>query len=199
MVLIALFCTIETPSSKKPVIVTKSIDLGHISFIKRKSYEEVLHFLSREISPNVDIDVRNVVLHENYKIFILKRKNPNFCYIAICDDNYNDISAFRCISEFESLIEKQYKEDQIDINTSKDLNIKLTELKDLLAKYRKYQNVNKIEKAQETFDELNDLVTQNLEKLINNENIDQLLKESEDLKENTKIYLKQTKKMKKCC
>ena len=201
MVLLALICTLDNPGSSKPVVIIKETDLSHVGVLKRGSYKEGLTFLVRETTRRVGFEERKIITHENSKMFVYKQKNPNLCLYAICDNqDYSKYAGFACIKEFDNEINHIYKTNEnLSSMTQKDLNLKNDRIKALLVKYRNCDDIDKLETANMKLEEIQGLVEENFTKLIKNENIDQLLQESKDIKFKTKLYLKNTKKVGKCC
>lgn len=188
------------PGSPRPVIVTVQKELKDFNFLARDSVSELVSFFVRETAGVVEPFRRYPIVHEKCLVCVWKSKQPPFTYFVFCPKDFPQSVAFRCLQECEKLMGDFYaKATDVNFNSPKDLNLKVPGLKELLAKYRQPENVSQLHQALAKVEETKDAVAVNLKTLLANEDLDKLVEQSEDLKGNTKLFMKNTEKMNKCC
>jgi len=73
-------------------------------------------------------------------------------------------------------------------------------LQNLINQYQKPSEVDKISLINKDIDETKDIISKSIDQLLSNEeNLQVLAQKSEDLSIQSKLFLKQTKEMNRCC
>ena len=197
----ALVCLYDSPENQKPIIITKvQKKLGFFLNLKKDLIKEIIQFITRESSSKLPYQKRFIIEHEKKKILCWKEKNPNFIYYAFCENNYSEPIGFQCITKFENIIMDYYKKENFFfLQSKKDLNMKLLEVKDLFKNYEK--KTDKLENANEKVEKLNKDMRMTFVKLMDaEEDINILIEQSDDLRRKSKKLFNNSKKMNsKCC
>ena len=199
MIAIALVCL--NPGQTRPILVTMHKNLNFFSILARNTITELITFFVRETAFKSVPETRQVVSHQNYLFFIWKTRNPEWVYYAICQQKYPQTVAFLCLKEFEEVMLAFYANEgkKVNWNSHKDLNLKIESLKKVFDKFQNPENASNLLRAQQKLDQVKEVAQTNIDMLVDNEGLDKLVAESEDLKENTKLFMKNSAKLDKCC
>ena len=100
----------------------------------------------------------------------------------------------KCIEETATFIGKDLAKYE------KDVYLNIPAIKGFISEYQKPEEVDKIAKIQKDLAETKEIMLKNIEDLLRNKaELEELANKSQDLSAQSKIFLKQAKKLNSCC
>ena len=216
-----IFVIYEDTMKNQKHIISYATDVSSFSFFKRNGIKEMMRFSARETTELLEEEQKYALDIEDKVCFALK-KYKGCSFFAFCHNSFDQKTAFALLRKYELTLKSFMVHKKIHLTqVSQDLNIKDDKFKEILIYGNnmfkekigeklssKEQMVNdKMKKEDLSIQNLNKKVEENkqimhknmMQLLENNKNIDKLIEESLDLKTNTKMFLKKSKKMNSCC
>lgn len=187
-------------------------DVSSFGYFSRSSITEYLKFASRTIIESKEGNVGpigpigpigpmvTVALNkEEFKSGLVARcsrnSNGNSCLI-ISDEDYPKHLIFTII--FNQL--RKHDHEYHELKDSKECLESFESLDNILTKYKNPREVDKITKIQENLDDVKEILHDAIEKVLTRgEKIEDLIQKSQDLSAQSKIYLRKTEKLNRCC
>ncbi|BAM40695.1 uncharacterized protein TOT_020000949 [Theileria orientalis strain Shintoku] len=183
---------------EEPVILAQSFNFSELPYFSRSQAKNLSVFTAREISKRVDEGFTGTTIEE-YAIYAHKWEN-GMCILCICDKEYPSRTAFALIQHSFFIFNEKYIYEELDL--TKDNNLSLPELKELLLKYRAPEQVDMYENVFGKVQNTKNIVTKTVKELLNNEeSLEALVNQSKDLSAKTKDVFAKSKKLKRrsCC
>lgn len=174
-------------------------DLSSFSFWQRSTVREHLIFLSRTSAARCPEGSQlTVALKEvPFNCHMFRRSN-GLTGIAVTDNEYPERVAHSLILKFLNEFEKSVKGNWKSV--TKDQNFTFEKLREYLKDYSDPEQADKYYAVQKNLDEVKEIVHKNIEEVLRRgETIDGLVKISEDLGNDAKIFYKKAKKYNQCC
>jgi len=126
------------------------------------------------------------------------RRSNGLTGIAVTDNEYPERVAHSLILKFLNEFEKSVKGNWKSV--TKDQNFTFEKLREYLKDYSDPEQADKYYAVQKNLDEVKEIVHKNIEEVLRRgETIDGLVKISEDLGNDAKIFYKKAKKYNQCC
>ena len=180
------------------VQLAASYALDDISFWYRSSVKEVANFVSREVVSRSKAGSMLSVEHKEYMCHVRVCTN-NLSVAVLADQEYPGRVAFALIQEVLDLFNKSFNENQWTKFTA-DTTLNVQGLDELVAKYQKPEEADKIMKIQKQLDDTKDILRKNIDQLLERgEKIETLAARSEDLSFQSKAFMTQSEKLNSCC
>ena len=125
--------------------------------------------------------------------------NNRLAIAVLADQEYPTRVAFGLIQEALDLFNKAYAEDKWSKFTS-DQALNVPGLDEILTKFQKPEEADKIMKIQKQLDETKDILRQNIEQLLNRgEKLETLAQQSADLSYQSKAFMTKSEQLNSCC
>jgi synaptobrevin homolog YKT6 len=181
-----------------PVRLCEAVELSDISFFKKGSVKEVLTWVSRTVVARSSASEHSSVAHEDYVAHVHVKSNKLACVI-LTDKDYPARVAFDVIRRALESFEKTVPAAQW-ANLTADQLFSVSEINALLAKYQSPAEVDQLLKLQSDVDEVKEIMVKNMEKMLDRgEKLEDLVGKTDQLSASTKTFMKQSKKLNKCC
>ena len=183
-----------------PIILSSAFSLSFISIFQRGTLKEFLNFHSRLVIERAPQDTNIQVQLEKGICYGIKTLDKIGVTI-ICDEEYPKRVAidflFKIIEDFKIFL----KEKKIDLNIySTDTCLKYDYIKKEIEEWQDPSKKDNITKLKDELDEIMDIMNKNLSELLKREeNLDSLIKKSNDLSQTSKNFYIQAKKTNRCC
>ena len=188
---IVVFKILDT--AQTPILLASAFDVSSFGFFKRTSVKEFMIFTSRTLAQNTKSNTQTKVQQNDYIVY--SQYFPKNLVITIITDNeYNMRVAFDVMQKvFTYCYAKPF-------NVTKD---NFTECDDILTILKTHQNpeeVDKILKIKKDIDQTKIIMYDALDKILDRgQKIDDLIQQSGDLNEQSKMFYKSSKKMNSSC
>lgn len=178
--------------------LANSYSLDDISFWYRGSVKEVACFVSREVVTRAQLGSMLSVEHKEYMCHT-RVCNNRLAVAVLADQEYPTRVAFGLIQEVLDLFNKAYSEDKWSKLTS-DQSLPVQGLDEIVAKFQKPEEADKIMKIQKQLDETKDILRQNIDQLLNRgEKLETLAAQSADLSYQSKAFMTKSEQLNSCC
>ena len=208
------------PVAKRSYLVASSKNVSKFNYFKRSTIKELMLFSARESTPMLPRD-QQFILEIQDQICFAKRDFRDLTIFVFCHNAFDERQAISIQRKFRLIVMNYLAQKRIPLKQiSTDLGVKHARFDELLV-YGNGQfrvKVGKKPSSKETkvlkhFGQLEDplakarvlaesnkkIIRENLVKMLeNNEDFDQLLKDSKDLREQTKKFYNNSKGMKGC-
>eukprot|EP01029_Cantina_marsupialis_P014373 TRINITY_DN3175_c0_g1_i2.p1 TRINITY_DN3175_c0_g1~~TRINITY_DN3175_c0_g1_i2.p1 ORF type:complete len:203 (+),score=51.87 TRINITY_DN3175_c0_g1_i2:190-798(+) len=181
----------------KPILLDQANDLSDFGFFQRGGMKEMLTFSARTFIERTKLGQRHVVTHEGYECYVHLR-GDTLGAVVVADVEYPARVAFNLA---RTAIEK-YDEGigAIWRSAMKDKPASCAAIPALLKQYQTPEHVDKIMKIRKDLDETKGILHQTIDQLLEEGvRLEELVERSDDLSNRSKVFLKDTKKLNKCC
>lgn len=180
------------------VQLANAYSLDDVSFWYRGSVKEVACFVSREVVTRAQLGSMLSIEHKEYMCHT-RVCNNRIGIAVLADQEYPTRVAFGLIQEVLDLFNKAYTEAQWSKFTS-DQALNIPGLEEMLAKFQKPEEADKIMKIQKQLDETKDILKQSIEQLLNRgEKLETLAQQSADLSYQSKAFMTKSEQLNSCC
>jgi len=183
-----------------PIRLANLQDLSFFSYWQRNTISEHFNFTSRTFCQRTNIGLRQTIELKDDIPFLAHIYVRSDCLSAlvIVDKEYPVRVAFsflnRVLSDFDNKYNDKWKLVKSDQSDSSSF------LKELFDLFQNPKDTDKILKIQDTLDDIKIVMHKNIEDILKRgETIDELIKKSEDLSNNSKLILNRSKKLNSCC
>jgi synaptobrevin family protein YKT6 len=192
----------------QPVILTQAQDLSQFGFWKRGTVREILTFVSRQLISRTNAGQRQSVFHElkepvdGVDKFLMHGalNSKKVGYVVVTDGEYQQRVAYAFGDKMVEALEKENGDKVYAAYTTDQTTMKLTGLEEQLAKYQSPTEVDAMSKIMKDLDETRDIMVENIDKLLaRGEKIEDLVDRTNDLSESSKIFVKRSKDLNRCC
>lgn len=186
------------PTTKEPQLYSKVNDLSSFSFLKRSAVKQMMKFVTRTSLKSLKRGERCSALHEDQMVHMQVSYSDDFIICVFSSVDYPKRVAYSYIKQafelFNQQVGQQWK------NIPKDENIPVKGWPDLFKQYKTASN-DQLTQAQMKVNETQDILVSNMQELLERQGkLDELVQQSDDLSNQTKMFYKNSKKMnKKCC
>lgn len=186
-----------SPTTSNVQLYTKIRDLSAFGFLKRSTIKELMKFVSRTAIKSMKPGSRCSAKNEDQMVHILVSEYDLFAVYVFASLDYPKRLAYSLLNQalklFQSEVGQQWK------TVPGDQDFPVAGLKDLFKQYKTGANDNLI-RAQNNVDEIHEMLVGNMRELLEHQgDIDTLVEQSDDLKAQTKVFFKNSKKMNSCC
>ena len=206
--------------SDKGILLAYCNDVSSFGFFKRSPLKEMMKFSARESSELIEME-KQYALEIQDKICYCKKDFRRISIFVFCHNGFDQKIAIEIQRKFLlALINFVSAKNIVLAEIKQDLNIKHEKFKEILSygnSQFKFDTGKKLTKKEQityddkskgdvTINQLNrkveenkEIVRKNLLKLLeDNGDIDELIRESLDLKNKTKLFLRKSEKMNRC-
>ena len=178
------------------ILLHTSFYLEDVWFFHKKSIEEACIFATKFVLSRAKEEEQAAVQYRNYSVYYRTTKGLGAVFVS--DEEYPLKVAKRvllgCLNEF--LI----KTDGDWMFCKADNMYNIESIYKLLEYCQVPENIDKIYKVQKQLEETKEILYRTLDSLLcRGEKIEDLVKKSDDLSEQSKLFYKESKKMNKCC
>jgi len=182
----------------KPKLFKDEYDLKDFSFFQRGSVKEFMDFTGRLLVERAATPSRSSIKEQEYFIHCYVRQD-NLAAICITDGEYEARVAFTMLSKVMEDFTNYVHPSQWDkISSDKECNY--PKLHDLLAKWQNPREADSLTRVQDEVEETKIVLHNTIQSVLERgEKLDDLVKASENLSEQSKMFYTQARKMNKCC
>ncbi len=176
-----IYSIVLLKSDPEPRVVSVAYDLSSIGYFQRSTVKEFIIFFTTTISSRINQGERKSIVDQDNYIHLYKNASGYTCAV-VCDSEYPSRIAF-------TLINKILDEPIANLNLEK-----------FIVEYKDPSKIDNISKIQQDLNETKLIMNQTIEAILaRGEALDDLVKKSNNLSENSKLFYKDTKKMNSCC
>lgn len=185
---------------EKPIILSSAFEVSFVSIFQRGTLKEFLNFHSRLVVGRIQKDTHAQVQLEKGICYAIT-KDDNIGCTMICDEEYPKRVAIGLLLKVYDNFKLFLAQNQINLNSiEKDTDVKFTYIANEIQGWQDPSKSDNIMKLQNELNELSEIMKQNLDELFKRgENLEDLMKKSDDLKLGSVNYYKQAKKTHGCC
>jgi synaptobrevin family protein YKT6 len=181
-----------------PVLLQDAVDLSGASFFTRGSVKEVLTFISRTVVQKSSSSEHSSVSHEAHVAHVHVKGNKLAC-VVLTDKDYPARVAHDVIRRALEAFEKAVPADQWASLTA-DKIFSVPEIAALLTKSQSPAEIDQLLKLQSDVDEVKEIMTKTMGKVLDRgETLEDLMASTDQLSATSKTFVKQTKKLNRCC
>lgn len=199
----------------RPNVLSQARDINEFGIFKQSTVKEFLLFASREVIARTQPKETQSITQNSKDIekkFIIHVhvNETKIGGVVITDTDYLPRAAHGILLKGIEETVKAYGNNVSEKYTS-DSNLSVPSLQNLINQYQKPSEVDKISLINKGYlfsysikildiDETKDIISKSIDQLLSNEeNLQVLAQKSEDLSIQSKLFLKQTKEMNRCC
>lgn len=178
------------------VKLAEAVDVSNTVWFKRSTVKDVLTFVSRNVVSRSHALERSSVFHQEYMAHVCVTADKLAC-VVITDAEYPCRVAFDISRQAIDALHAT----QIDIQpVVKDAALAVPVLDTLLQRYQKPAEVDKLVKIRADLDATQDIMRKNLDDLLAcGERLDDIVAKSNDLRDHSKTFVINSKKLNSCC
>jgi synaptobrevin family protein YKT6 len=166
--------------------------------MKRGAVKEMIKFTTRASLQSLKNGERCSAIHEDQMVHMQVSYKDDLIFCAFTTIDYPKRVAYQYLKEAIDLFEASVGESWKAVD--KDENLPVEGWPELFTAYKTASN-DQLTQAQMKIDETQDILVSNMRELLERQgNLDELVQQSDDLSNHTKVFYKNSKKMnKKCC
>lgn len=184
---------------KDPVICCSAIDVSSFGFFQRSSAREFIVFLSRTVAKRVTLGAKTQIT-ENGNVVYAYSTLDGLVAIAVSDIEYNARVAFTLLTELVPQFQQTFRGKYDSINGKADEFLPWPRLNEILEKYQKPEEVDKILRIKRDIEDTKVIMYNAIDQIITNgQKIDDLVAQSEDLGMASKTFYSQAKQTNSGC
>jgi len=181
-----------------PIMLYNYHNIENVSIFNRNSAKEIYIFIGREITKRACAD-ESQCIHYNEYICCYKITPKNLAIVVLTDEEYPKRVSFDFIEKALKIFVTKIPEKEW-IYDMKDKPINIPEITNLLSEYQNPTNVDKISKIKNELNEVKEIIIKSLDQLLERgQKLDDVIEKSQDLSFKSKIFLKRSKDLNKCC
>lgn len=198
MKLYSVFVLHKDDSSNTVKCLSSYADLGSFSYFQRSSVSEFMLFTSKVLVERCGPGTRSSVKENEYLLHCFVR-NDGLSAVCVSDQEYQQRVAMsflgRVLDEFTTKVPAvQWP----GIKTEKDCSY--TGLKPLLDRWQNPRDADPMTRVQEEVEETKMVMHNTIQSVLDRgEKLDDLVKKSENLSDQSKMFYTSARKMNKCC
>ena len=184
----------------KPLILSSAFSLSFVSFYERRTLKDFLNFHSRLVIERIKENTHAEVQLEKGICYAVAN-DDKIGITMICDEEYPKRVAIEFMLKIYDNFKIFFKQKNIDLNSiEKDMDLKFEFINTQIEEWQDPSKKDNLMILQNDISEINDLMRQNLKELLKRgENLEELMKTSEDIKFTSYNFYKHAKKTNKCC
>uniref|UniRef100_A0AC34FKR5 Synaptobrevin homolog YKT6 n=1 Tax=Panagrolaimus sp. ES5 TaxID=591445 RepID=A0AC34FKR5_9BILA len=183
---------------QKPKLLKDAYDLKDFSFFQKGSVKEFMDFTGRLLVERAATPSRTSIKEQEYFIHCYVRQD-NLTGVCITDGEYEARVAFTMLSKVMEDFTNTIHPSQWDaIQNAASCNY--SKLPELLAKWQNPREADSLTRVQDEIEETKVVLHNTIASVLERgEKLDDLVKASENLSEQSKMFYTQARKMNKCC
>ena len=184
----------------KPLILSSAFSLSFVPFYERRTLKDFLNFHSRLVIERIKENTHAEVQLEKGICYAVAN-DDKIGITMICDEEYPKRVAIEFMLKIYDNFKIFFKQKNIDLNSiEKDMDLKFEFINTQIEEWQDPSKKDNLMILQNDISEINDLMRQNLKELLKRgENLEELMKTSEDIKITSYNFYKHAKKTNKCC
>ncbi|CEF67230.2 GDP-Man:Man(3)GlcNAc(2)-PP-Dol alpha-1,2-mannosyltransferase [Strongyloides ratti] len=185
-------------AEKKVRTFKTAFDLTSFSFFQRGSVKEFMEFTGKLLVERSAIPARTSVKEQEYYCHTYVRSD-GLSGVCVTDSEYQSHVAFTMLGKvLDDFISKIHPSQWNSINQEKDCSY--TILNEQLVKWQNPSQADAMTRVQEEVEETKVILHDTIQSILHRgEKLDDIVKASESLSEQSKMFYTQAKKMNKCC
>ncbi|MES1921828.1 hypothetical protein MHBO_003365 [Bonamia ostreae] len=193
-------------AAEKPIKLGSVEELSSFGWLQRRSVREHLLFISRLLIENIGFEERQKIAMKDFPflahVFV---QNNGLSGILVTNNQYPERVAFEVINKallfFEEETFKNDNKDKTDFKTfSTDQQLKTELLQELMDRFQKPEEADKLLLLGTELEKIENIMNNNIDNLLGlGRNLDDLIKDSEDLSMMSKMFAQNAKKNNQCC
>lgn len=172
---------------------------SNFGYLERKPVRELGNFLARQVVPKIQIGTQEMITHEGYHFFAFKWSD-GLSVSALTDNDYPP----RIIFELFAKIHDDFREKvprQVWQNATTDCVAPYKKnLEQWISEYKNPLEFDAVSRVANKVEETKEILRKNIEQILGNrEQVEKLLRESEDVSTQSEMMFKAAKKANKGC
>lgn len=186
----------------KAIFLSSEFELSFLNFLKRNFAKEPIRFAARTASTRTKNGETLQVTGEEFEgmIVYIRVTTQGTAFVIIADKEYPKSAAFKVTAEIEKRFFLFKSEEQLS-NFNSDTDVGFSELPELLKKYQDPDQADKLRKIESQLTEIETNLSKTMSELLERgENLDDLMKASEDIGNTAFQFYQNAKKTnQRCC
>lgn len=189
-------------TSDSAVFLVSVFKLDFINFLKRGFAKEPLKFAARTTSAKIKLGEGARIETPEFEgaiVFINSLEN-GLCFVIITDSEYPKSASVKVLAELRRTFEEKHSYESVK-NISSDTDLQLNELQGMIDKYQDPHEADKLIKLESKLKEIESMLGKTMNDLLERgDNLDELMKNSEDISQTALHFYQNSKKAnQKCC
>ncbi|CAJ0962496.1 unnamed protein product, partial [Mesorhabditis belari] len=179
-------------------VLKSAYDLASFSFFNRSSVQDFMHFTGKLLVERSGSGSRASVTEQGYCLHVFL-KNDGLAGVCVTDNEYQQRVAFTMLTRvLDDFTTKVHSSQWVKIK--KETDCQYNGLSAFLAKWQTPSEADPMTKVQEEVEETKVVMHQTIQSVLDRgEKLDDLVKKSDALSEQSKLFYTQARKMNKCC
>ncbi|CAB3402248.1 unnamed protein product [Caenorhabditis bovis] len=188
----------KNPENSNVKIMKTAFDLSSFSFFQRGSVQEFMTFTGKLLVERSGLGARSSVKENEYMCHCYVR-NDGLSAVCVTDAEYQSRVAMSCLGRvLDDFTAKVPAVQWAGIKSEKDCLY--TGLPELLTKWQNPRDADPMTRVQEEVEETKIVMHNTIQSVLDRgEKLDDLVKKSENLSDQSKLFYTQARKMNKCC
>ncbi|KAK0417793.1 hypothetical protein QR680_013214 [Steinernema hermaphroditum] len=188
----------ETSADKKVKLMKSAFDLSSFSFFQRNSVKEFMEFTGKLLVERNNVPSRSSMQENEYFCHTYIRQD-GLSGVCVTDGEYQKRVAFTMLTKvLDDFSQKVHSVQWAQIKSEKDCTY--VGLPELLTKWQNPREADAMTRVQEEVEETKIVLHNTIQSVLDRgEKLDDLVKASEGLSDQSKMFYTQARKMNKCC
>jgi len=182
---------------EKPIIFSNGFDLSSFGYFQRSTVREFIIFFSRTLMEKTARGQRQSVDHEDYACHIHLRSD-GLGAIAVCDQEYPQRVAYTAISNLMTDFHSMHGELWPTLKV--DTLLPFPQMDSAIVDFQNPANADKLTKIHEDLEKTISIVHKTIDSVLDRgTKLENLVKQSEDLGMQSKLFYQNAASANKCC
>jgi synaptobrevin family protein YKT6 len=182
---------------EQPLMLANAFDLSSFGYFQRSSVKEFMIFFCRTLMQRTARSQRQSVDHENYVCHIHLRSD-GLGGIAVCDQEYPQRVAYTALSNL--LTEFHELHGEVWPTLKEDTILPFPKLDQAIVDFQNPANADKLTKIHEDLEKTISIVHKTIDSVLDRgTKLENLVKQSEDLGMQSKLFYQNAASANKCC
>jgi len=198
MKLFSLMILYKEETTGKATFLKSASELSSFSFFYKKSADEFMHFSGKLFAERSKVPSRNSMTEDKYRLCCYVRPD-NLAGVSVTDLEYDDRVSFTMLSKIlDEFAQKVHVSRWSQIHHEKDCDF--TGLSELLQKWQNPREADALMRVQDEVDETKVVLHNTMQSLLDRgEQLSDLVRASENLSDQSKMFYTQARKMNNSC
>ena len=181
----------------KPIVLYSDFYLADYGFFQRPTIMDICLFASRQLTDKSTRESDGVLNYMEYNVYVRMLKS-GLTVTCVTDDEYPTIAARSFIDKTLNIFISAFPNEDKYNTIKQDISLNIPEIDKLLILAQNPGDIDKISAIKAELEDTKDVIVKTIDDLLTRgETLDDLLKRTDDLTEQSKIFMIKTDKS--CC
>lgn len=182
---------------QRPVMLASAFDLSSFGYFQRGSVKEFIVFFSRTLMERTTRGQRQSIDHEEYVVHIWLR-GDGLGGVAVCDKEYPQRVAFTALNQLLTEFTDVHRDEWPMVR--EDVALPFSKLDEAIVEFQDPAKADKLTKIHEDLEKTISVVHKTIDSVLDRgTKLENLVKQSEDLGAQSKLFYNQAASANRCC